>query len=48
MAKKPATRPNAVHKQLAMLRKKLAKEQSFRKALKRDFSRLNMKIRKAA
>jgi len=48
MAKKAAVKRNAVHKQLEMLRKKLAKEQAFRKALKRDFASLNRKIARAA
>ncbi len=48
MAKKAAVKRNAVPKQLEMLRKKLAKEQAFRKALKRDFASLNRKIARAA
>ncbi len=53
MAKKPAAKKtvaktNAVHKQLEMLRKKLAKEQAFRKVLKRDFASLHRKIARAA
>ena len=47
-AKKATVKRNAVHKQLEMLRKKLAKEQAFRKSLKRDFASLNRKIARAA
>ncbi len=45
---KAVVKRNTVHKQLEMLRKKLAKEQAFRKALKRDFASLNRKIARAA
>jgi hypothetical protein len=47
-ARKPAAKVNAVHKQLAMLRKKLAKEQAFRMRIKRDLGSLQKKIAKAA